>query len=128
MTEELSLRERLQRKERKLVTTVDVGGDKVDLRRPSHKERFAVLAAAKDAGDVDADHKPTSPEGGLRLLARMVAAVMYDPHAKLRLYDPASASDVEALLAPWLEDIQPHVAGAFKGSLEEGIKESEKNS
>lgn len=126
--EQSSLKERLQRKERKVIRTIDIDGDKVDLRRPTHKERLAVLKVSQEAGDIDADSKPTSTEGGLRLAARTVAAVMYDPQSKLRLYDPAESSDVDTIVsAPWFEDIQPHVAEAFKGRLDEAIEASEKN-
>ncbi|RJS19558.1 hypothetical protein DRW03_21235 [Corallococcus sp. H22C18031201] len=120
--EALTLKERLARKDRKLITSMTLDGDSVDFRRPSFKERVSILKAAKEAGDTTGDENPqaTSHEGGLRLIARLAAAVIYDPSTKTRVYDPFNVGDVDFLAdSPWLEDIQAQVKRAFNPTMEE---------
>ncbi|AEI66941.1 hypothetical protein [Corallococcus macrosporus] len=125
----LTLKQRLAQKNRKLFKTIDVDGDAVDLRRPSHKERLHAMKLSETAGEIDASNKPTTMEGGLRFVARVVATVMYEPKSKLRLYDPAESADVETIMgAPWFEDVMKDAQVAFKGSLKEDIEEARGNS
>lgn len=116
----LSLKERLARKPRKLIATIDVDGERVELRRPSHDERTSTIEAAQAAGEVDDKGHPNSPRNGLRLLARFFAAVAHEPGTGQRIYSPTSTEDVEAIAtAPWLEDVQTATTKAFHPTLEE---------
>lgn len=120
-----TLKDRLARKPRKLIATVDIDGDAVELRRPTQGERLDVIDAAKEAGEVDADGNAVGPAGGLRLLYRLFAAVAHDPATGKRLYDPASPGDLADIAdAPWLEDVQDQVAKAFNPNMEEARKNS----
>lgn len=135
--EGLTLKQRLAQKTRKLVKTVELDGDKVDLRRPSHKERVAVLKLIEAAGEMPATATSTegsqananATEGNLRGISRMVACVLYDPESKLRLYDPADPGDIDTIFgAPWLEDITNEAQKAFMGGLKESVEEARGNS
>ncbi|NVJ13126.1 hypothetical protein [Myxococcus sp. AM010] len=133
--EGLTLKQRLAQKTRKLVKTVELDGDKVDLRRPSHKERVAVLKLIEAAGEMPVNANATegsqanATEGNLRGVSRMVACVLYDPESKLRLYDPADPGDVETILgSPWLEDVTLDAQKAFMGGLKQDVEEARGNS
>ncbi|GHG79644.1 hypothetical protein [Comamonas sp. JC664] len=141
--EPLTLKQRLAQKNRKLVKTVELDGDKVELRRPSHKERMAVLKLIEDANEMP--NKAPATEAGqagapaagnaaetaanLRGISRMVAAVLYDPDSKLRLYDPADQTDVDTIYgSAWLEDVTADAQKAFLGVLKESLEEARGNS
>ncbi|QSQ24852.1 hypothetical protein JY651_07895 [Pyxidicoccus parkwayensis] len=119
------LKQRLTSSQRKVITTVTIDDATVDFRRPTHPERLAVMEASKAAGEVDSAEKPTTAEGGLRMLARVIASVAYDPETQQRIFDPASAEDVTAIYnAPWLEDVQDKAVQAFRPSVGEVRKNS----
>ncbi|NOK06686.1 MULTISPECIES: phage tail assembly chaperone [Myxococcus] len=133
--EGLTLKQRLAQKTRKLVKTVELDGDKVDLRRPTHKERVAVLKLIEDANEMPNNAESTEVSqanatgGNLRGISRMVACVLYDPESKLRLYDPADPGDIDAIYgAPWLEDVTADAQKAFMGGLKESVEEARGNS
>ncbi|NTX59565.1 phage tail protein [Myxococcus sp. CA051A] len=116
----MSLKERLKNAKRKVIKTVSLGEETVTLCRPTHTERIAVMSAARAAGEIGEDEKPIGVGGALRSIARMAAAVIYNPEATERVFDPTDNADVDAVCsAPWAEDIAKDVAQAFTPSFEE---------
>ena len=106
--------------QRKVCATVDIDGASIQFLRPTHPERLAVMEACKAAGEVDAHEKPSDVKGGLRMLARVIAVVAYDPETKQRIFEPASEEDIDTIYAaPWLEDVQQEALKAFRPSLGE---------
>ncbi|NNC17669.1 phage tail protein [Corallococcus exiguus] len=114
------LKNRLLAKNRKVIKTLDLDGDKVHLCRPTHGDRVKVLDAAKAAGEMGDDNKPASPSGSLRTLARVVACVLYDPQTGRPIFGNSDA-DLDALCseAVWLEDVQKEVEAAFAPSMKD---------
>ncbi|QSQ17237.1 hypothetical protein [Myxococcus landrumensis] len=122
-----SLKAKLKAKsQRKVIRSVTLDGEAVDLCRPTHPERLDVFAASKAAGEIDEDNKPLSLESGLKLMARVVASVMREPHTGERVFDPGSAEDLATIFnAPWFEDLDTNaVMAAFRATVEDVRKNS----
>jgi len=116
----MSLKAKLSKSKHKVIGQVTIDGETVNLCRPTNPERLAVLDAAREAGEVSEDNKPLTNEGGLRLIARFVAAVAYDPATGDRVFDPFDAADVETVYrAPWLDDVSKPAVAAMHPSIEE---------
>ncbi|TQF13751.1 hypothetical protein FJV41_22150 [Myxococcus llanfairpwllgwyngyllgogerychwyrndrobwllllantysiliogogogochensis] len=116
----MSLKDRLSKSKHKLIEQVTIDGERINLCRPTNPERLAVLDAAREAGEIGEDNKPLTNEGGLRLIARVVAAVAYDPETGERVFNPTDSADIETVYrAPWLEDVSKPAIAALHPNLEE---------
>ncbi|MBZ4371484.1 phage tail protein [Corallococcus sp. AS-1-6] len=117
MTVPGSLKHRLLAKNRKVLKTLDIEGDKVHLIKPTQGDRVKVLEAAKAAGEMGEDDKPTTPRNALRTVARLAACLLYDPTNGTPIY---TVADLDALVeAVWLEDIQEDLQAAFAPSMKD---------
>lgn len=118
------LKNRLLAKNRKVIKSLDLDGDKVHLCKPTQGDRVKVLEAARQAGELDENDKPTTPRNALRLAGRITACVLYDPGTGQRIY---GEEDINALIedAVWLEDVQEDVQAAFAPSMKDVRGKSE---
>ncbi|WNG49204.1 hypothetical protein F0U60_37620 [Archangium minus] len=96
--------------------TIDIDGEPIALiiRRAPEGVTTEVLDEARKAGDVDEDGKPTSIGGAMRLLARTIATVLFEPGAVRPLFDRTSDEDLQIIIrAPWLEHVRNDALAAF---------------
>lgn len=93
--------------------TLNLDGEElpVVIRRPPEHVLLNVLEEAKKAGEVDAEHKPTSDANAIRLLARLTALCLFAPGGLRPLFQP---SEIETVVqAPWLLELQQDVQSAL---------------
>ena len=107
------IRSKLLAKNRKTLKSaaVEVDGEPITVQiiKPTLGERLRVIESAQNAGEVDAEGKPTSPFNGARVTARMICTCMYlDGQPLFRADDHE-----EVLVAPWFEEVAPLVGEAF---------------
>ncbi|QRK06046.1 hypothetical protein JQX13_38870 [Archangium violaceum] len=108
-------------------TTIDVDGEPLALviRRAPEGVAVQVLDEARKAGDIDQDGKPIGETGAMRLLARMVATVTFEPGAVRPIFDRTSDEDLANIsVAPWLMDIKDDATAALAatGTVVEKLK------
>jgi hypothetical protein len=90
-----------------LERTIKVGDDDVPvvIRRPPEAALLGMIEAAKVAGEVDADSKPTSSLGAIRFMARTVALCLHAPDGIRPLF--SGSADLQTVMdAPWLLEVQ----------------------
>ncbi|MFP2897570.1 phage tail protein [Corallococcus sp. 4LFB] len=118
-----SLKHRLLAKNRKVLKTLDIDGDKVHVVKPTQGDRVKVLEAAREAGEMGDDDKPTTPRNALRMVARIAVCLLYEPATGTPIY---STSDLDALTdAVWLEDVQEEIQNAFAPNMKDVRGKSE---
>jgi hypothetical protein len=96
-----------------LKRTITVGEEELEvvIRRPPEGAIMAAFAAAQQAGEVDAERKPTSDGAAVRLMARMTALCLFAPGGLRPLF---AQSELDTLLdAPWLLELQKDVTAAL---------------
>ncbi|QRK08079.1 hypothetical protein JQX13_50400 [Archangium violaceum] len=100
-------------------TTIDVDGEElaVVIRRAPPGVAVQVLEEARKTGDVDEENNPKGESGAMRLLARMVATVLFEPGAVRPLFDRTNEEDITTITtAPWLLDISDDATAALGAS------------
>lgn len=118
----MAAKHKLLAKNRKLFKTVDIdagNGERVpvEIRKPSMGDRLRLLEKAREAGDMDAEHKPTSERAGARVLARIAVCVLFDPETKRPLF---ADNDLDELLdEAWLEELAGDLGAVFNVSEEQ---------
>ncbi|HEX5750025.1 MAG TPA: hypothetical protein VFZ09_27595 [Archangium sp.] len=99
--------------------TINIGGTPVTLalRRISPSLAAMVMAEAQKAGDADKDNKPIGLDGGMRVMARMAACVIYLPDAVRPRFNRRNPEDLETIIeSDWLMDLQDDINGAMAHS------------
>jgi len=98
----------------------------VVLRRVPEQVSASFFESAKKEGFLGEDGKPTSTEGGIRLLAGLTALCLFEPGALRPTYNALRREDVDELAAePWLMQLQEDVLAAVgaTGAVVEKLKD-----
>jgi hypothetical protein len=95
---------------------VEVDGElfPVVIRKAPPGVAVLVLDEARKAGDLNAENEAANELAGLRLLARMVATVLFAQGAVRPLFDRNNPEDLATVqTAPWLMDLRDDCVAAL---------------
>lgn len=98
----MSLKHKLLAKNRKLLKTIDIDGETVEIRKPTMGDKIRVLEESRAAGEINEKNEPANERAGLLLGARVAACLLFDPESGQRIFGETDLKEI--VEASWLEE------------------------